>query len=352
MLGKLEKVLAGEVAKLLRPVGVAKTAEKAVWEADGYVSAAIKEFAAHFRLNDAPELVGHLAKADEFWGRDVTRRIARDHLGHRGGFIVDVVATAERRGYLDLKGLQASIPEKWLSRGPCPFCHAHEKLVPKSSIVYESANFMAAPNERQLFGDAPGAHMMVFAKHHRSTSSALPEKYRQELVDTIRKVKAAMTEANGQPVSIFSNGGAGAKQHILEDVDSHAHMQLFSGSANVTDRVLKEIGLTRERVIPVNSFEEYFKLYETGKLRGRYLLTLDANERGHVILIGDLEVKSGLAMRNARAAIGLDAFPGEGFVPKDHTKASLVAAALKTKLAAPADTEGVRAILAGAPIAP
>jgi len=352
VIGRLEKLLVGETRKVVAGVAgsvTAKTAAGAAGAADKRIAAEIADFAAHFRLTEAPAMVAQLAKLDDFWGRDVTRQLARDHHGHRGGFIVDLVANAEKRGYGDLKGLQESLPSHWLSRAPCPFCHSHNLLKPAGSIVYESENFVAAPNVRQMFArdGERGGHVMVFAKHHRSTPSALPDRYKQELVDTIRKTKAAMEAEYGKPVSLFSNGGAGAPPWILEDVDSHAHIQLFSGDTTVTDAVLKELGVGRERVIPVNGFADYFKLYEQGKLRGRYILTLDASERGHVILIGEQPTAGGLAMRNARISLGL---PPMQEIWVNEQKAGLVSAALKTKLAAPQDAPKVRAILAGAPV--
>jgi diadenosine tetraphosphate (Ap4A) HIT family hydrolase len=347
VIGKLQKLLVGETRNVVAKA--TKHASKIATAADKRISAEIADFAQHFRLTEAPALVEQFAKLDEFWGRDVTRQIARDHLGHRGGFIVDLVANAERRGYADLKGLQAALPAHWLSRAPCPFCHSHELLKPLGNLVYESENFVAAPNLRQMFAfDAEkGGHVMVFAKHHRSTPSALPGKYRKELIDAVRKTKRAMEEAYGKPVSLFSNGGAGAKPWILEDVDSHAHIQLFSGDTTVTEAVLKETGISRDRVLPVNGFGDYFKLYEQGKLRGRYILTLDAREKGHVILIGDQPTAGGLAMRNARISLGL---PPMQEIFKNEGKASLVATAVKAKLDAPKDAPKVRQILAGAPV--
>lgn len=61
----------------------------------------------------------------------------------------------------------------------------------------------------------------------------------------------------------------------------------------------------RYRVLPVNGFEDYFKLHDAGKLRGRYLLTMDANERGAVILIGDQPTMGALGMRGVRTTLGL-----------------------------------------------
>ncbi|MBM3269893.1 MAG: hypothetical protein FJZ01_19850 [Candidatus Sericytochromatia bacterium] len=353
MIGKLEKLLVGETRKVVARAEAGKVAATALTNSasvlDKRIAAEMADYAGHFRLTEAPALVAQLSKLDNFWGRDVTRQIARDHRGHRGGFIVDLVANAEKRGYPDLKGLQEALPAHWLSRAPCPFCHAQDLLKPKGTIVFESENFVAAPNIRQLFAleGETGGHLMVFAKHHRSTPSGLPDRYKQELVDTIRKTKKSMEEAYGKPVSIFANGGAGAPPWILEDVDSHAHMQLFSGNTTVTDAVLKEIGISRDRVIPVNGFGEYFKLYEQGKLRGRYILTLDAAERGHVILIGEQATAGGLAMRNARVSLGL---PPLGEIKANEGLAVKVAALLKTKVPAPQAAAKVGAILAGAPV--
>jgi diadenosine tetraphosphate (Ap4A) HIT family hydrolase len=360
MLGRLEKLVAGEVrngvAKMAAALerGAAASAGNVASEigaqVDTRVSAAIADYARHFRLTDAPRLVAQLQKLDDFWGADVTREIARDHLGHRGGFIVDTVANAERRGYPDLKGLQESIPSHWLSRAPCPFCHPHEQLAPKGSIVAESENFVAAPNIRQLFAleGEKGGHVMFFARHHRSTPGALPDAYKQELVETVRKTKKAMEDAYGEPVSLFANGMPGAPKWLLEDVDSHAHMQLFSGNTTVTEAVLRESGLSRDSVIPVNGFDDYFRLYEQGKLRGKYILTLDADEKGHVILLGDYKARAGLAMRNARISLGLTALPE---IRVNEGKAGLVTALVKAKLQAQqADAPEVRKILASAPL--
>ncbi len=353
MIGRLEKLLVGETRKVVAAATAAKVgteaAAKLASSGDRRIAAEVADYAKHFRLTDAPALVEQLAKLDDFWGRDVTRQLARDHHGHRGGFVVDLVANAEKRGYKDLKGLQEALPAHWLSRAPCPFCHSHDMLKPAGSIVMESENFVAAPNIRHMFAldGERGGHVMVFAKHHRSTPSALPDRYKQELVDTVRKTKKAMEETYGKPVSLFSNGGAGAQPWILEDVDSHAHVQLFSGNTTVTEAVLKETGITRDRVIPVNSFDEYFKLYEQGKLRGRYILTLDASERGHVILIGDQATAGGLAMRNARISLGLEALPE---IKVNEGKAGLVSAVLKSKFAKAEDAPKIGAIFAGAPI--
>lgn len=359
MLGKIEKALTNEARKGVESVVKAVTSGSAAVVTsnkvsstvarDIHITAEIAEFARHFRLTEAPALVKQLAKLDDFWGRDTTRAIAREHLGHRGGFIVDTVAHAERKKYPDLKGLQEAIPSHWLSRGPCPFCHSNEMLKPLGSKVFESENFVAAPNIRQMFAleGEQGGHVMLFAKHHRSTPSGLPDKYKQEFVDTVRKTKKAMEETYGQPVSLFSNGSPGASKWILEDVDSHAHMQLFSGNTTVTEAVLKETGIGRDRVFPVSGFDDYFKLYESGKLNGRYILTMDASEKGHVILIGDQPTAGGLAMRNARVSLGL---PPLKEIWINEGKASLVTAALKTKVQAQADAPGVRAILAQAPV--
>ncbi len=361
MLGKLEKTFAIEARKgiqaLVKAVGpctgsgvaadAGKVAAKAV--KDIHISAEIADFAKHFRLTESPKLVEQLAKLDDFWGRDVTRQIARDHLGHRGGFIVDTVSNAEKRGYKDLKGLQEAIPSHWLSRGPCPFCHAQSMLQPKGSIVAESENFVAAPNIRQLFAleGEQGGHVMVFAKHHRSTPSALPDAYKKELVSTIRQTKKAMEDAYGKPVSLFSNGSPGAAPWILEDVDSHAHVQLFSGNTTVTEAVLKETGFGRDRVLPVNSFEDYFRLYDEGKLRGRYILTMDASEKGHVILIGDTPTAGGLAMRNARISLGMPALPK---IDANEGKAAFSSLEVVAHWPKPVEAPSVRSILAQAPV--
>jgi len=358
MFGAIEKVLTGEARKAVTALGkcaesgsVAKAIERQAASAvkDVRISAEIGDFARHFRLDESPKLVQQLARLDDFWGRDVTRGIARDHLGHRGGFVVDLVENAERRGYQDLKGLQEAIPAHWLSRAPCPFCHPDEILKPAGSIVGESENFVAAPNLRQLFAleGEEGGHMMVFAKHHRSTPAGLPDQYRKELVETVRKTKQAMQEAYGKPVSIFANGEPGAPIWALEDVDTHAHMQLFSGDATVTDLVVKEAHIPPENVIPVNGFDDYFRLYDAGKLRQRYVLTLDASEKGAVILVGDRRTEAGLAMRNVRVKLGLPYLPK---IDPDPGKAGKVTALVKPKARPLFDALAVRAVLAGAPV--
>ncbi|MBI6545518.1 MAG: hypothetical protein HY692_01915 [Cyanobacteria bacterium NC_groundwater_1444_Ag_S-0.65um_54_12] len=318
---------------------------------DTHIQTEIHEFAQHFRMATAPRVVRQLAKLDAFWGRDTTRQIARDHLGHRGGFLVDLVANAERRGYPDLKGLQESLPKEWLSRAPCPFCHPHELLQPAKSIILESENFVATPNIRQLFlSSEDGGHVMIFAKHHRSTPAALPDQLRQELVTLLRRVKQEMTEIWSKPVSLFINGMPGVDKHLLEDVDSHAHIQLFSGNTTITEAVLKEAGLSREQLFPVRGFADYFRFYDQGKLRGRYILTLDANEQGYLILLGNRQTAGGLAMRNVRTSLGLPRWSGDGRIDPNPQKAILVAAALQARFSKKADAPSTRAVLATVPV--
>ncbi len=321
---------------------------------DTFLEATIADFARHFRLAESPALVAHLEKLDTLLGRDAIRRIAANHPGQRAGFLAELVATAERRGYPDLRGLQDALPKSFLHQAACPFCNSHDLLKPLNSIVAESKNFVAAPNRRQLFAleGEEGGHVMVFAKHHRSTPSALPTADRQELVSMIRKVKTEMEAVWKKPVSLFANGMPGANTginpRILEGVDSHAHVQLFTGDTTIEKAVLAELGAGRERLIPVNGFEDYFKLYDAGKLRGRYVLSLDAQEKGYVILVGDQITASGLAARAVRSSLGLSE---QDLVRGDTRRASLVAAVLQAHAKNPADDAAVRSIFASAPVA-
>lgn len=301
-----------------------------------------------FKLDHAPKLVTQLKSLERFRpvGPDTLRQLAVDHQGDRSAFLVSLVAKAEQGRYPDLHALQQSIPNHWLIQHDCPFCHAHEMLEPTNSIVFESKNFVAAPNPAQLFtGDETGGHLMLFAKNHRSTASAWTEPLRKEFLTDLREVKKQMEEAYGRPVSLFVNGSPGALPSIQEGVDSHSHIQLFSGDVTLTDAALKVTDLSRDRVIPVNGFADYFRLYDEGRLTGRYLLTMDANEKGAVILIGDTPTIHKLGMRSARAALGL---PDREHIHYDLVRASQVA--LDLKKAWPATTAESRQVLAIAPV--
>lgn len=311
----------------------------------------LADVARNYRLGGSPALVRELGQLDAFWGRDVTRRLASQHGGDRSAFLVDLVANAERRGYGNLAGLQRSIPDAWLVQQDCTFCHTAERFKPDGILVDDSAHFQSGPNMVQMFtNEESGGHMMVFGKQHRSTPSATPEALRQEFVGMIRRTKAEMEATWGKPVSLFANGSPAADPRVQHHVDSHAHVQLFSGDATLTDAVLKETGLGRDRVIPINGFEDYFKLYDAGKLRDKYLLTLDAREKGAVILLGDAPTQPGLAMRNARVSLGLPEVPGGKKALINPERAALVAGALKAHYGQTPDPASVRAILAQAPV--
>lgn len=262
----------------------------------------LHSLAERYGLIEAPQLLTHLPQLAQVVGEDAIKQAAQRAGGNRGLFQLELVALAERGGYPDLAGLQRAIPEKHICMAGCPFCQPLKGFRPGNGIVGQSERFSVGPTITPLFTTAEnGGHFMVFPEHHRSVMGALPEQFRPEFIALTDATKAAMEKQYNKPVSVISNGLPGYGYDPHSPFDTHAHVQLFSGNADITKAVAGYFSWSKtdlaQKAHPIRGWNDYFQLYEQGALRQRYVLTMDGSGQGHVLVIGNQRTGSGFARR-------------------------------------------------------